>query len=242
MKNIENVKERVIKLLELAKNNKSESEALNALTKARYLIGKYKLNEHELEKTVKQNVEPMRERVNLNFKKNYMLDLANLISEYFPVEFLFGGKGNYRSCSIYGTKEDIDFAKSFMFAADTFVNKETARLRSKIHYEYKSKPTIRKMKCKNLKLSYYYGFLNGLAEKLEEQNNKYEAEGFALVLQTPVEVKAYYAENASSSPLELSNAEQREKELINEEHYIVGYKDGKSFSTNIIVDEEKTWV
>lgn len=92
MKNIEKIKERVIKLLELAANNKSESETLNALTKARELIGRYKLNEAELKGSVKKGIEPTRELVNLNFKKKYMLNLADLISRHFPEEYKFKEK------------------------------------------------------------------------------------------------------------------------------------------------------
>lgn len=237
MKNIEKVKERVIKLLELAANNKSEAETLNALTKARELIGRYKLNEVELKGSVKKGIEPTRERITLNFKKKYMLNLADLISRHFPVEFLYGGSGNYRSCSVYGTKEDIDFAKSFLIAVDTFVNKETARIRAKMHYENKQFG-FKKNDTKNLKLSYYYGFLEGLVEKLEKQNQEYEEEGFALALQTPVEV-TQFVENESSGTLEYSEAELEELAKVNREHFLIGYRDGKEFSTNIITDEEK---
>lgn len=234
MTKLEKVKERVIKLLELAQNNKSESEALAALTKARFLIGKYKLDNIELEKKSMKSIKPIRENVDLNFKKRYMLRLGELIAEYFPVEFLYGTSGNYRSCSIYGTKEDIDFAKSFMISIDTFVNKEVARIRAKINYQNKQ-IGYKYHKAKNLKLSYYYGFLDGLDEKLQEQNQMYEVDGFAVALQTPSEVIEYRNSKATGE-LKFTNAEENEAVNIQEKYYINGYKDGYNFSTNIITN------
>lgn len=235
MRDIEKIKERVLKLLELAQNNKNEAETLAALTKARFLIGKYKIDNIDFEKKRTSKIEPIREIVNMNFKKRYMLRLGDLISDYFPVEFLYGTRGNYRSCSIYGTKEDIDFAKSFMTSVDTFINKEVARIRAKINYQNKCFG-YKHYETKNIKLSYYYGFLDGLDEKLQEQNHMYEEVGFAVALQTPKEVTKYW-ESMTGDDLELTNAEIHEVENIDRDFYLTGYKEGKQFSTNIIVNE-----
>lgn len=107
--------------------------------------------------------------------------------------------------------------------------------KAKMHYENKKLGYI-KNDTKNLKLSYYYGFLEGLDEKLEKQNEEWVEEGLALVLQTPIEVKNYFEANCESA-LKYSDAEKKEYGFVNEEHFASGYKEGKVFSTNIITDE-----
>lgn len=73
MRDIEKIKDKVLMLLKLVQNNENEYEVEYALTKAEFLIEKYELDNIKIYKKITSNIEPIREFVDINLKKPYML-------------------------------------------------------------------------------------------------------------------------------------------------------------------------
>ena len=180
-------KEKIKKLLALSKSSNLH-EAKAALLKARELMAQHKIGEQDLKDVSASNVIYKLSQYTCSKRRNpWMATLANTIAGSYCCEmYVSRAKGKQtRKIIFIGLDGDIDICVMVFEYAVASVISYNDRLR-RANKEFHTTKYINAM-CD----SYGAGFVVGVQEAFDKQNEeKASEEGWALVVQTPDEVKA----------------------------------------------------
>lgn len=209
---------KIEKLLALAGNNPSESEAQAAMLKAQQLMAENDLDPSKLEELRKQAEE--KEAVVEYFKgyhnTQWAIYLAQIICNNFRCN-LFRAKGY--GLVFVGLKDDVAICKAvFTFASQT-LEKNMMKLRRQ--YRKQGKPTD------GISGDYAAGFISGLDDKYREQveNNNW---GLVLVKDALVEQKSTEIMNPNAK----AYSPKAKARSWDEGLYRKGYRDGKNLGAD----------
>ena len=174
-------KDRIDKLLKLAKNNPSEEEGKSALKKARALMAKHLIDESEFENIEEKIESVVSERLSEKYTMWWHRLLSATIAQAFrckstsKMEYVAGYSKRRRVSTLHGLPEDLEIAlKIYEYAVDLI--------------EYLSNEYFKKHR--NGKRPYIIGYLSGLNEVLQKQDEEFSDET-ALVMCVPVVVNNY---------------------------------------------------
>ena len=203
-------------------NGCSESEALNAMTLARKLMLKYKIEQKDLiDKTEKDIISLEIDTYNANITWIYLL--IDTISTNFGVLKYYNVSGKVRNAVLFGVREDVECVATLIHAAHDFAESNASKY-AREHRELFGT-------AKGIKYSWFAGFNNGLKERYDIQNktNKYE-----IMLTIDKDVKNEF-DNFTA------NFERKEKVINNASNdlyaYAYGYSKGKEFGTTALKEE-----
>lgn len=223
------IREKIQKLLALSKSP-NEHEAYAALVKARELIVKNKLNEKDFEEKKEKKIRGVEiSNISFSMKRDpWVLDLKDLIAENFSCKSFVSRYRNERTYYVrfMGYVEDIDMCTDVFTYAYKCIQEGIKKEKKK----YKGYPV------KSLSIvanSYGYGFVEGLAQAFEKQNQENE-KGWGLVLTVPEEVVNKVNELCGKP----RNISCKATEEIHSDTYNAGYVEGKQFTTRKKLGEE----
>lgn len=175
------VKEKIALLLNLASNNPSENEARAALLKARELMAKHKLRPEECQKTDKVKV--IREVLGVTctaLTNPWACALSAVIAEHYcccAYRQHAGGKRT-QHIGLVGLEDDFEIAKRvFLYAYDCV----TSACKNQIKRDPLDPPGTYREKCN----AYGWGFVQGVGQAFEEQNEEHQEWGLVLVVPRP---------------------------------------------------------
>lgn len=176
MENRERIKEKIRKVLELAKNNPSKEESISASLKAQKLMMEYDIEMEEIE-----DIEELKELgevyIDLGTGNKWKVMLAHVVAKNFRCKVYFNN--NLTGVTFYGYKTDADIARNvyeFLFSVGN-------KLARKYANEYKKKYGT----AKYVTNTYLSGYLTGVKEALDKQC-------VALMVIMPKEVEEGYTE------------------------------------------------
>jgi hypothetical protein len=167
MTKLDNIMDKIKKLLALSGNNPSE-EATSAALKAQELMAKYNITLTEEEKEIQEIAQ---ESFRTGVDKSWKHGLASVVSDNFRVMCFWT---NNRTVTFYGYKQDVEIAVrvyEYLFK----VAEKGARVECRKAYKLRGTET-------GVYFSYTRGFTAGVKEALEVQCT-------ALMIVTPQEVK-----------------------------------------------------
>lgn len=204
---MEKVIDRISKLLMLSQNNQNEAEAGAALLKARALMAKYNIDQQACEIKEKRIVNE--ENLGFVVRAQWEEWLFALICKNFRCQ------GYYRMQMpvFIGLQADLQIAVSVYRYVHRFALRGAERAYRKAVRETGT--------GRNVKASYYRGFVVGLKKQFEEATAK-ESTEIALIMNVPIEVQEYY-QNMSQ---ELEERRFRQTEGMSMMAYEQGYCDG----------------
>ena len=174
---MENIKEKISKLLNLGKNNSNENEAKSSLLQAQRLMAKYKLTEAEINisVSVEEKVEENATKIKNGMWRKHLI---KLLCNNFRCD-CFWRKG---STIIVGELSDVELVKElYLFSEQTLLNC--------FEYYYINESSYDLTKGQ-LRKSYALGFISGLNQQFEEQKKDIEFKEYAIVM-TNQKVTAY---------------------------------------------------
>ena len=220
------IKDKIAKLLALAESP-NENEAKLALLKARKLMAKHKLSEEDIEIKSKRNVK--KQTLDISFTS--MTDVwcgqlgytiaSNYCCQSFTSHYHYGKK---LYVGFIGLEDDYDVCKEvFMFAYNFIINRC-----NEIKREYRN--IKRSREIRNLCNYYGRGFVIGLMEMFEKQN---QTEETGLVLVIPKEVKDI-TDTMETNQKSYLNISAESLEALNLESQ--GYTDGLNFKPNYSIE------
>lgn len=179
MANKEEVVGKIQKLLKLG-SSPFDEEAKTALHKARELMLKYHIEEHDLQEEQKEEVETRSIVVDKAVVDIYaMIARNNRCEAYVSTRHKGYRKTEYHAV-IVGFKFDVDCVETMgQFITNCFKN-GLQQQRAKLKYQGEIETT------RGFKAYYHNGFVKGLKKAFDEQNSKNE---YHLMVITPEEVK-----------------------------------------------------
>lgn len=210
-------REKIRKLLSLAESP-NEHEAKAALLKARQLMAEHKLTEKECKDAAKQKVKDIRTDITCSKRRNpWVVELSAVIGENYCCQGYrnrrYGEQTNY--IGFIGLEDDVEVCVAvFKYAVDCILS-EIKRIKKENACYYSS--YIKKI-CD----SYGYGFVTGVSEAFERQQEENE-QGWGLVLSMPQEVIE------ASQHLAKKEFKSRAEDNISQSAYAWGYYEGKEF-------------
>lgn len=201
--------ERISKLLTLAENNKNESEAAAALLKARALMAKYNIEQHQCTQAEPKKVEE--ESSGLVAKAQWEEWLFALICKNFRCQ------GYYRRhVPIFiGAGADSRIASAVYRYAHRFAKRGAERAYRAAVRDFGT--------GRGIKASYFRGFVVGLKKQFEEAQ-KNDPEEMALVMIVPEEVNEYYAQVSKALQVRNFRNDQATSRVAYEQGYVDGNK------------------
>lgn len=222
-----NALDKIKKLLnQTTENGCTESEALTALTKARELMLKYKIEEKDIRHIDEKDiVTVILSKYNSNIK--WLYKLIAIVAKNYGVLKYMSQIGKIEHIVLFGLKNDVECAVDIIDCAYNYANKEA----SKVASEYRKLYGI----TKGIKYTYFYGFVNGLQAKYDEQNKKEE---FALMTTIDKDVQSQFDSIASTFTLppkhKIINTKINDTEI-----YLKGFREGNTFGTTGISESIK---
>lgn len=232
---IENIKNKIKKLLALSQDNPSDAESYVALQKAQELMAQYKLEHHDIADD-KKDQECVQVTTTLSYSKrssdHYLDDLARVIADNFCcINYLStrSRTSTYYICFM-GLKDDVDIAQEVLHTA----NMQIIRGYNKLYKEVCKEHDITYLPAhifNPLKVGYTEGYIDGLKEALESQKEKHQEWG--LVLVTPKEAQDYKVS------LEGIDTTGSASNVMSMRYYDAGYTDGRNFNLNKKIDNKE---
>lgn len=210
-------KEKIKKLLALAESP-VEAEAKAALLKARELMAEHKLTERDCKDAEKQEVKDIRTDITCSKRRNpWIIDLSAIIGENYCCRgYRTHGYGRQtQEIGFVGFEDDVEICvEIFKYAVDCVLSgvKQIRQENACYSIQY----------AKRLSDSFGYGFVRGVSEAFEKQQEANEA-GWGLVLVAPKEVQEA-TQHWKSEKFQARTAEE-----ISAGAYTRGYYDGKEF-------------
>ena len=216
----EKIQAKIKKLLNLAGNNPSSTEAESAFLKAQELLLQYKIEMHEVTGKT-ESIKIVEAVSHQSVNTPWARELSIIIAKNFAV-MKFNRKigPSDRVAVFFGEEDDANIACGMYDYAVVWLNKSACN--------YATKQRNSGGPVKGVKQDFIVGFLKGLKDKFDEQiraNNQY-----ALVVVVPPEVKKAY-EGLGLIKLNLSNSMTTHG---SQEARAAGYQAGKGFQTNMI--------
>lgn len=202
---MEKIIEKIKNLLDLARNNPNEHEAMAAALKAQELMAKYHIDSREVEGQ-KLTEEIIESELFVRSGDKWKFKLAHIISINFCCKVYYRGR---ERIVFYGYKKDAEIATQvFQFLFET-----GNKLADRCYYEYykQNRPT------KGVKNQYLIGYCDGIKDVLGRQCT-------ALMIVTPKEVKDSFAEKTKNFGTMTSTLKARHDSDV----YNKGRRDGVS--------------
>ncbi len=225
--NTEDYRKKITKLLALSKSS-NRHEAYAALTKARELMAKYKFNEYDFIEEEKKTIIKNLHIKDISYSKrrdSWMSYFIEVVSKNYCCQCINYKNKNTYTFSFMGEKDDVDIcADVFWYALECIRTgiKETKK-------KYKGYDN------KSLKIasnSYAYGFIKGLKEAFDKQNQENER-GWGLVMVIPREVTKYISESTTTEKFTCKQAKE-----IDPNEYKIGKQDGRNFTQRKRISEK----
>lgn len=211
-------KAKIKKLLALAESP-NEHEARAALLKARELMAEHKLSEIDLKDVGKQEVKDVVMDITCTKRRNpWIVNLSGIIAPNYCCKGYRRHQhgGQTQTIGFIGFENDVEICVAvFKYAVDCILSANKATQKEYRRYGYDT-DYIKKM-CD----SYGYGFVRGVSEAFEKQQEEKKQE-WGLVLVTPKEVEEA-SQNWGSQAFK-SRAAQREN--LHTDAFMSGYTDG----------------
>ncbi len=225
------IKDRIAKLLALAGNNPSESEAQAALLKARELMAEHKLRPEEVQKG--ENIKVIRECIGLTCTKMtdaWLPILCGVIARHYCC---IAYRSHYPydkhvSMFLVGMEEDFTLCKRIILYAYDCVKFRCQEIRAEKKRQGWNARSIREI-CN----AYGYGFQKGLSAAYAAQDAQHKEWGLVLVV--PQQVK-----DATS---DLGKPSDYAKIPVNgwrEQYAAQGYYEGKKFDPGTKLERRHT--
>lgn len=220
-------KDKIKKLLALAESP-NEHEAKAALLKARQLMAEHKIAEGELKDVKKQEVKEVWTDITCSKRRNpWVVHLSAIIGENYCCKGCRRHRPGEQTqyMGFIGLEDDVEICVAvFGYAVDCILA-EIGRIKKENQCYYSS--YVKKF-CD----SYGYGFVMGVAEAFEEQQEA-NKESWGLVLVMPQEVLE------ASKHFANQEFHSRAEKAISSDAYSKGYRQGKEFDpTKRLAGEE----
>lgn len=219
---MDNYKEKIRKLLALAESN-NEHEAKSALLKARRLMAQYKIEEIDLADVKRREVKRIVTEYKYTKQGEWWIGaMANIIAENYCCRYAVSkvARGREGTVLFVGLDGDVDLcATVFGYAVDSA--RSLAKVRAKEDEYYSCYSQTEKKQARN---SYAIGFVKGVKEALEKQNQDKEAE-WGLIMVVPAEV------NEACSDFRTDKYQVKRKRTFSS-CLNRGYEDGVKFNPN----------
>lgn len=188
MSDINNVREKIKKLLSLA-NSSNEHESKAAMLKAQSLMAQYKLSIKDFEEKESKIIQKVTDLYYTGYKNNYRNYMANNLSEFYCctncIQTTIGSSKRY--LVLVGFEEDVKILEDIIKFADSCIYEWFGWYKYYNSYKYTNEY------LNALKNSYGRGFTDGLVKLLKEQTEHIEQE-WGLVMATPQEAKDFIKE------------------------------------------------
>ena len=215
MVGMENVKEKIRKLLALSESD-NEHEAKAALLKAKMLMAQHKISEKELDELQSKKVKQINTQYTCSKRKEaWMVGLSGTIAENFCCKAIRTRQRRKQTnfISFIGLEEDVDMCVEIFKYAVSCIRSGIERIKENAANKDK----------KILSDSYGFGFVYGVKEAFDLQKEKDET-GWGLVMCVPEEVNNAVKDYGHEKFSELKKDKISYKEFQN------GYTDGQKFS------------
>ena len=212
-------REKIKKLLALAESS-NEHEAKAALLKAKELMAEHKLSEMDVKDAGKKEVkEILLEGMQASTRYNpWIIPLSPVIGENYCCKAFnnkYSGK-QLRTIGFVGFEEDVQICEHvFRYAVNCVESKlkEIKKENSCYNARY------RKKLCDG----YGYGFMIGVQEAFEKQQEENEEKGWGLVMVMPQEVVEHVKD------FKTENFNKNAGSKLDANAFGIGYTDGKKF-------------
>ncbi|WP_028125758.1 DUF2786 domain-containing protein [Eremococcus coleocola] len=219
--------DKIKNLLTLAEDGNNDEESQTALLMAQKLMLKYKISQNDLSSRGKQEIVIRSLSV---YKRIFWWEkvLVKIIADNFRVMFYIQShrlpyqKNVGRKLVLMGYPEDVDLAYEMFYLAE-----DAMKFYASQYINGQVRPKTASQKSR-LRKTYYQGFLDGLKDKFEKQKADLikENEKFALVIQTPQEIKDKFKEEITGS------LSFNQPDSYKNKSYYDGYKHGTRMNLN----------
>ncbi len=222
---INEVKNRIKKLLALHEDHGNDNESYVALMKAQELMAKYKLDKSDI--TEEEKKQCIRRKTTIHYgtrsSDHYMNELANIIADNFCcVNYVSTPRGTKTHYVCFmGMEDDVMIAEEAFHTANSAIIRGYNRVYKELCRDYHMDYIPAKY-FNPAKQGYVEGYLAGLSEALESQKDKNQEWG--LVLVAPKEAKDF-VDN-------LKKVGYSRVTLVDNTYYDEGYNDGINFQLN----------
>ena len=218
MSDIENIKDKISKLLALA-GSSNEHEAHAALLKAREFMVKYKLREADVQPLHSLKVVDRLTHITCTKMTNaWATKLAAIIAENYCCKSYRNHVKRARKVTVglVGLEDDIEICEKVLIYAFDYVVAECRQIRKKYRDTYVS-VTIRQMEN-----AYGHGFCDGVLQAYKDQNANHQEYG--LVLVTPQAVMNVVDKMKNGGAYSKANYDSWRMQFAQQ-----GYQAGKNF-------------
>lgn len=224
----ETILEKINKLLAQTEDRGcTKGEANTAFEMARKLMLKYKIEENELNKD-KTDKDIEKVEIKMNFTIKWYNHLISVLAKNFGILYYYNnyGKKN-RTCMLYGFKNDINCVKDLFEHMVNFADYNASKYATNYRRDNGS--------AKGIKNAYFVGFINGIEDKYEKQNQENQEWGLILTNQVEEVIKPQY-DKMTSDPnkfksIKMNNTIRYNPDVIAKNK---GYNDGLNFGSTKI--------
>lgn len=230
---INEVKNKIKKLLALHEDGANDNESYVALLKAQELMAKYKLEKSDISEEEKKQCIQCRTTLSYGTRSSdhYLNDLAAIIAENFCcinyVSTPRGTKTHY--ICFMGMEDDVSIAEEVIHAANSAIIRGYNRVYKELCKEYQI-DYVPARYFNPVKTGYIDGYLDGLKAKLESQKAQHQEWGLVLVV--PQEAKDFLG---GLDKVSFGG----DSYLTDRTYYDEGYEDGNNFQLNKKLGEVK---
>lgn len=232
--NINNVKEKIKKLLALSNDGANDHESYAALRRAQELMAKYKIANSDISQS-EEKQECIKRKTVFSYgtrsSDHYLNSLAQIISENFCcVNFISTTPGTQtHTVWFMGMEDDVSICIEAMHIANNTIIKGYNKVYKDMCEVYERNYIPAKY-FNPMKEGYIKGYLSGLKDALDSQKEEHQEWG--LVLVAPQEAKDYYAS--------LTNRDFGGPPTIDYGYYDKGYEEGKKFSLHTKINSNNS--
>lgn len=225
---LENIKDKIRKLLALHKDNTSDAESYAALQKAQELMVRYKIEQSDISEEQKDQ-KCIQKKTTLSYgtksSDHYLEDLASIIADNFCcVNYTTTRRGSRTHyITFMGMEDDVEVACEVLYVANRYIVQGYNKVYKDMQKEYELDYIPTKY-FNPAKKGYIKGYLAGLKEALESQKEKHQEWGLVLVV--PQEAQDFIG------GLEGHNFCAGAFNRVDTTYYDKGYEDGTNFHLN----------
>lgn len=225
MADINNIKDKIKKLLALSADNPSDAESHAAFAKAQELMAQYKLEKSDLTEEEKKNCIKKKTILTYGIRSSdhYRNELAEIIANNFCcVNYISTIRGTRtHTICFMGMEDDVDIAIEVLYAADEAIIRGYNRVWKKACEEYDVDYLPAKY-FNPLKTGYIEGYLAGFKNVMQTQKDEHQEWGLVMVVPQEAQNFINNIEHTDfSTPIYVDNT-----------YFEDGYNDGKNFHLN----------
>lgn len=190
---INSIKEKIRKLLNLSGDNPSDAESFSALQKAQELMAMYKIERGDI--SDEEQKKCVKKKTMLSYgtrsSDHYIADLAEIIADNFCCIYYMSTVRGSRTHTIcfMGMEDDVEIATEVLYVANRYIVQGYNRVYKDLSREYGADYVPAKY-FNPAKTGYIKGYLKGLKLALESQKEKNQEWGLVLVV--PQEAKNFF--------------------------------------------------